>query len=1184
MTFPAMSNQVHISHPFKNREFSHDARISGCSAVDEAEEAEERRQNLSDVSMSSEVYMSIVWHSGHLAVAHYDLTNVQIYVLPDVRETDDFSLIKHLLQQIQPSVIVVSSIQDSRLLTCIKKIATDMNSTSPGSNGEAYRIQFLPRSDFNYEVSKRRIIGMSLPSVPGHFTDEERRIHFSSLIPLDSVNMVRCVGGLLRHLEKMRVGVELEDASTRVPVLGFKVFSLEDQVQIDMLTYTALNIFHKELHPSAFKLGASGSKEGLSLFGILNRCKSANGTRRLRHWFLRPIKNAALLRQRHDAVSFFLTPRNLEVVSCLHGCLKHVKFIPNVLVRMSKAKATIGDWIALSKTLYHAVYIGDICRSQVQTVEIFRKISATFTDDLHRCANLVFRTLDFEESKRAQRFVVKIGVDDALDAKKRTYEGLPSLMNQVAREELTGLSSEISECFLSYIPEVGYLLVIPKPEGKPDDADHTIEGLQFKFVSNGQLYYKSAKTLEMDRLLGDTKLEILDVEVSIMHGLQSRILENTQLILEVMDLTAELDCLMALATCAGEFGYVCPSLVQEDIIDVTAGRHPLQELCCSPFVPNDTSIGTSKGKVKLITGPNACGKSVYLKQVALIVFLAHIGSFVPAEKASIGPVDRIFSRIKSLESVSGVFSTFMQDLIQVSEALRSASSSSLIVIDEFGKGTESTDGLSLLTAVLKFWVDKGPDCPRALVSTHFHGIVQHSLLPRTEQLQLQTMDTVMNGAELVFLYQLKEGHATSSYACNIAALVGIPEHVIRRGKQVSALLGQYRSVPHVWDGDVLEQQKRYEEIVCGFMKLNLDSDDLHAFLQGFILPLFAKPSTKSGAISKEDSNKAQSGQQKNFLSKENPLETFAPKPKHEQAVPSSIFHDSPKKAPTSKQNCDSVREVSIEEPSVENKYCALSTHKRSTEEQREGLVEKYKMREKESHKKSFVDSVYQKQKVVVLEEFAKTPVIDLKSKSDQKVLEAGMTNALSEAVSHPYSDILESPVIVEGPDGKVWRSSNSLSHRDSKQSSTCGSSTKSPISFYPDSKLSTSSGEPSVDKSPLPFRVDSKRRCARDPYTSSPNPIHTGSKQIKLHSETGDSSPSDSRKISVGIRSDKCPTLTALKREKKSAETPSLYNTEASTDQSGGSQSSASDRRSTSADPSAYSDGLSTDSESRKPR
>ncbi|KAL5016536.1 hypothetical protein ScPMuIL_006125 [Solemya velum] len=669
--------------------------------------------------------------------------------------------------------------------------------------------------------------------------DSERTLYLSSLIPFDNTCMVRAAGGLLKYLEKMRVGIELEESNVRVPVLNLKIFSLNNQVILDDTAYSALQIFQRESHPSVYKSGTmSSAKEGLSLFGMMNRCKSQIGSRMLRLWFLRPYRDCNLLKRRQDAIGFFVNPRNIEVLSTLQDCLKNIKNISRVMSRMVQAQASVADWQALYKTAYNAIYIGDVCRAQSQDIEIFKKISNCFNEDLHRIATLISKIVDFDESITQGRFVVKPNVDEDLDERKRTYNGLPEFMTKVAREELNNLSDEISECNVIYLPQIGYLLAIPKKDvADKQESNFDMPGLTFVFLSNNMVHYKSASTKELDQLLGDTQCEITDHETSIMHRLQNMILEHSNVLMDVMDLAAELDCLMSLADCAREFGYVRPTMVTNAIIEIKNGRHPLQELCCTPFVPNDTLSGEANSKMKILTGPNASGKSIYLKQVALIVFLAHTGSFVPAKSAVIGLVDRIYTRIRTLESVSVGLSSFMIDINQMSDSLRGATHNSLVIVDEFGKGTEMVDGLALLTSSLSFWLDKGDNCPHVFVSTHFHSLIQDKLLQRSPLLQYMTMETLHDGEELVFLYQLVEGHTNSSYASHIASQVGLPREIIKRGIEVSDLIQRNQPVHRVDSPGTDEQYKRCAKIVDRFLSLDLCNDDLKSFLENYVLPV-----------------------------------------------------------------------------------------------------------------------------------------------------------------------------------------------------------------------------------------------------------------------------------------------------------------------------------------------------------
>ncbi|XP_071799824.1 mutS protein homolog 5-like isoform X1 [Asterias amurensis] len=792
----------------------------------------------------NQIYLSVLWQGGQLGAAYYDGETAEIYMMRDSPEPETFTLIKQVMHQVQPKFVTCSSKSDERFLKALKDI---LNGTSPALSGHPEMnpsitgdregdLQFLPSIDYTLEVCKRRILAMNLPSVPDHFTEAERTIFFSSLVPFDSICMVRALGGLLKYLERRRVGVELEASGIRVPILSLKMFSLDSIMSIDDNTYMALQIFQKERHPSAYKSGGSGAKEGLSLFGILNKTKSVIGSKQMRVWFMRPSCNIATLRQRQDAISFFMASTNTEVTSTLNECLKHIRNVGLILKQMRQAQASVSNWQALYKTAYNAINIGDICRAQRAKIEIFKKISHGFSEDLHYIASVINKIADFEESASQGRFVVKPNVDPDLDHRKRTYNGLPDLMTQVAQEELNRLSADIEECNVIYLPQLGYLLAIPCSSQMQKTSDFEIPGLEFVFLSNNMVHYKSASTKALDAKLGDTQCEITDLETQIMHKLQNSILERSQVLFTVMEYAAELDCLLSLASTAKDLNYTRPELTSDKVLHITGGRHPLQELCVTPFVPNDTCSGGKYGKMKFLTGPNASGKSVYLKQVGLIAFMSHIGSFVPAEGAVIGMLDGIYTRVHTLESVSVGLSTFMIDLNQMAYALCNATENSLIIIDEFGKGTETSDGTALLCAGLKHWLAQEALCPHILIASHFHSIMKQKMLPNSQELTYQTMEVLHNEDEMVFLYQLIEGHANYSYANYISAQAGLPEELLTRGKQVSELLARNEPIHRVDSASADNRFQKCKVIVDEFLKLDLQTCNVTEFLQNIVLP------------------------------------------------------------------------------------------------------------------------------------------------------------------------------------------------------------------------------------------------------------------------------------------------------------------------------------------------------------
>jgi DNA mismatch repair protein MSH5 len=325
------------------------------------------------------------------------------------------------------------------------------------------------------------------------------------------------------------------------------------------------------------------------------------------------------------------------------------------------------------------------------------------------------------------------------------------------------------------------------------------------------VYWKNGRMRQLDNELGDIHSAIADLESAIIRDVEAKLLKMKHEIIMSSITIAELDCLISFATSAAHFNLVRPTLVEEKVINIKNGRHPLQALCVDLFVPNSTTMGAMKqendcGMIHAITGANFSGKSCYIKQVALIVFMAQIGSFVPADSAVIGKVDRIFTRINSRESCTVPLSTFMIDLQQISFMLENCTPKSLLVIDEFGKGTSSTDGVSLLGATIRHLLARGQQCPRTLLATHFFEMFEiPDFLPRSDEnlkcfhLSLHEDDQGQKGdiaseesahlnslaSDIVYLRTVVPGIAKKSYGYHCAMRAGIPLEIVERAVRVA---------------------------------------------------------------------------------------------------------------------------------------------------------------------------------------------------------------------------------------------------------------------------------------------------------------------------------------------------------------------------------------------------------------
>uniref|UniRef100_UPI00358FF9D3 mutS protein homolog 5 n=1 Tax=Myxine glutinosa TaxID=7769 RepID=UPI00358FF9D3 len=750
--------------------------------------------------------MAVVQQSNMLGLAYYDSECATIHMMPDVPENDDLSLLHKVIHVVQPSFIVASARQHKMIFKLISPDSSDStdnknSSDSPDNITEDAiddewkatdcKVEALPSADFNYEVGKERILNTDLIGIPSNLSHVEINVYFSNIIPFDNFNMVRAIGGLLKYINRKRIGVELKPANVLAPVTAFKIFVMKDIVYIDYDTY--------------------------------------------RQWLKKPIQNFDELNMRLNVVQFFTEPQNSETARNLQDSVKNVKNITaRTIARIGASRCSLPEWKTLYKSTFYMTYIGDLCRTLPQDIPLFNRISVAFTEDLRYIASLIVDVMDLEESMMEGKFVVKCNVDPSLDEKKRTYLGLPGFLTRVAVEEIEYLDNRFTSCRLIYLPQIGFLLSIPR---LPDMEinNFAMEGLDFMFATQHQVHYRTRRTRELDAVLGDVKCDIHDHEFEIMMKIYFEVEPRTGILYQALNLVAELDCLLALAAAACEYGYIRPCFTLEPVIRIKGGRHPLAELCVDMFVPNDFLSTYDGTKVKVVTGPNASGKSIYLKQVGLIVFMAFIGSFVPAEEVELGPINGIYSRIHSCESMSLGLSTFAIELKQITSCLTESTENSLVLVDEFGKGTKEELGLALLTSIMHFWLEQGTHCPHLILCTHYHDLIKERMLPNSNMLHYQTFDMVMENNEPVYLYKLMDGFTSFSYALHVAKKANCNMQVVERASQLFEMYKCDTDMLVHWNDEIPDEEvKRCESIIENFLELDLESDSDNTAVVAFL--------------------------------------------------------------------------------------------------------------------------------------------------------------------------------------------------------------------------------------------------------------------------------------------------------------------------------------------------------------
>ena len=555
-----------------------------------------------------------------------------------------------------------------------------------------------------------------------------------------------------------------------------------------------------------------GKREG-SLIAILDNTETAMGGRLLKKWITAPLRKIEPILQRQESIEEFFNNKKLR--ENLKSELREIGDIERLISKVCTGRANPRELVNLKTSLKKIPLLKQLL-DQAESNNI-TKINNRLNDLESVVEKLEIAISDSPPLSITDGGIIREGYSPELDEIRDISSNAKTWIANMQKDERE--RSKIPSLKVSFNRVFGYYIEISNTHRDKIPENY----IRKQTLVNSERYITPELKVYEDKIL-NAQETISNLEYNLFNEIRNYVAAETEAIQENAKLIAMLDTYLSFAECADDYNYIKPEINELDKIEITNGRHPVVERILShgdKFTPNDCNLSNDDTQIVVLTGPNMSGKSVYLRQVGLLVLLAQIGSFVPADKANIGLIDRIYTRVGASDNITAGESTFLVEMQEAANILNNATSKSLILFDEIGRGTSTFDGISIAWSITEYLHENSNVAAKTLFATHYHELNEMAeLFPRIKNYKVDVREY---GDKVIFLHKVSEGGADHSYGIQVAQMAGLPLFVVNRAKEILENLEGKELTPYELKKAKLEKIKNNDDSQFSLFEIKDDS-------------------------------------------------------------------------------------------------------------------------------------------------------------------------------------------------------------------------------------------------------------------------------------------------------------------------------------------------------------------------